>query len=121
VTFTTADSTGAQIVGDVGGVPLSSVGKVDRYLKMGSFDMQGHRRYSRIGWQTTDRRVPHPPTRIVTDLSADLARRVAELEAENRRLVKVHWSSGTAGLGPADSTGKSFTICCAGGTVVASM
>ena len=24
-------------------------GKVDRYLKMGSFDMQGHRRYGRIG------------------------------------------------------------------------
>ena len=63
MTFTTADSTGAQIVGDVGGVPLSPVGKVDRYLKMGSFDMQGHRRYSRIGWQTTDRRVPYLPTR----------------------------------------------------------
>ena len=63
VTFTTADSTGAQIVGDVGGVPLSPVGKVDRLLKMGSFDMQGHRRYSRIGWQTTDRRVPYLPTR----------------------------------------------------------
>jgi len=88
---------------------------------MGSFDMQGHRRYSRIGWQTTDRRVPTCRPGVVTDLSADLACRVAELEAENRRLVRVHWSSGTVGLGPADSTGKSFTTCCAGGTVVASM
>jgi hypothetical protein len=40
--------------------------------------------------------------------------------AENRRMVKVHWSSGTVGLGPADSTGKLFTTCCPGGPVVAS-
>src|SRR3712207_8079725 len=31
-------------------------------------------------------------------------------------IEKVHWSSGTRGVGPAERTGKSFTRYCPGGT-----